>query len=283
MRGSQLRVPTPQRTVPDVKDDLPPEDGSQRPHSQPDLSPTATGGDGAEAGGARADDAATARSKPGGLWPKVKEVLVVLFWALLIAFLVKTFLFRGFYIPSGSMENTLELNDRIFVNVAGSYLSDPERGDIVVFEDTQNWVPHEQTDQNPVRRALSFIGVMPDSSQNYLIKRVIGQGGDTVTCDAPEAKVKVNGQVLDESVYLPPDSEEVPCGRQFEVTVPEGHYFMMGDHRVASADSRYHLEEGTAFISEDSIVGEAAVIAWPVSRWTILDDHEEVFSSVPAP
>lgn len=222
------------------------------------------------------------QEKPG-LWSRIRGTLVVLFWALLIAFLVKTFLFRGFYIPSGSMEETLELNDRIFVNVASTYFTDPQRGDILVFEDSQEWVNTPQVNVGPVREALSFIGVLPDSSQNYLIKRVIGVGGDTVSCAAPDAKVTVNGQELDESAYLNPDSVATPCGEAFEVTVPEGHYFMMGDHRVASADSRYHIEQGTAFVPEDDVVGYAKVIAWPVSRWSLLDDHDEVFSSVPNP
>ncbi|WP_129658706.1 signal peptidase I [Rothia halotolerans] len=232
---------------------------------------------------ARADqhsEESPARPEPAGLWPKVKEVLLIVLYALIIAFLVKTFLFRGFYIPSGSMENTLQLNDRIFVNVAGSYFSDPERGDIIVFEDTQDWVPQGETSTNPIRSALSFVGVMPDASQNYLIKRVIGEGGDTVTCTAPDAKVQVNGQELDESPYLFPGAEA--CGMPFEVTVPDGEYFVMGDHRNASADSRYHIEQGTEFVSQDDVVGNASVIAWPISRWEVLDDHAEVFSDIPA-
>lgn len=216
-----------------------------------------------------------------GLWPKVKEILLIILYALIIAFLVKTFLFRGFYIPSGSMENTLQLNDRIFVNVAGNYFSDPERGDVIVFEDSQGWVPQTAAPSNPVRSALSFVGVLPDSSQNYLIKRVIGEGGDRVTCTGPDARVQVNGQELDESAYLFPGSQ--PCGMAFDETVPEGEYFVMGDHRGASADSRYHIEQGTEFVSDGDVVGKASVIAWPISRWTVIDDHEDVFSGIPAP
>lgn len=220
------------------------------------------------------------KEKPEGLWPKIKEILVVVVLALLIAFLVKTFLVRGFYIPSGSMENSLQLKDRIFVNVAGNWVSDPDRGDVVVFEDTEGWIPEGQTQDNPVRDALSFVGVMPDSSQNYLIKRVIGKGGDTVECDAADQEVKVNGKTLNESSYLYPNS--LPCGMQFKVTVPDGKYFVMGDHRDASADSRYHISTGTEFVSRDDITGKAAVIAWPFNRAGGIDSHQDVFQDVPA-
>lgn len=223
------------------------------------------------------------KEEPEGLWPKVKEVLLVIVYALVIAFIVKTFLIRGFYIPSGSMENTLQLNDRIFVNVAGNYFSDPHRGDIVVFKDTQHWIPENQgtTSTNPVREALSFVGVLPDSSENYLIKRVIGQGGDHVSCCSSDGKVEVNGKSIDESSYLYPGAK--PSDFPFDVTVPEGEYFVMGDHRNASADSRYHIEQGTEFVKKQDIEGRAFTVAWPVSRWTWLSNPDQVFSDIPSP
>lgn len=223
------------------------------------------------------------KEQPEGMWPKIKEVLLVIVYALIIAFIVKTFIIRGFYIPSGSMENTLQLNDRIFVNVAGNYLSDPDRGDIVVFKDSQHWIPESQapTSSNPVRDALSFVGVLPDSSQNYLIKRVIGKGGDHVTCCSSDGKVEVNGKALDESSYLYPGAK--PSDFPFDVTVPDGEYFVMGDHRNASADSRYHIQQGTEFVKRDDIEGRAFVTAWPISRWTWLDSAEGVFADIPGP
>ncbi|MCT1367379.1 signal peptidase I [uncultured Kocuria sp.] len=242
-------------------------------------------------GGSTVEESRTARraarrdkkQEPEGLWPKIKEILLVIFYALIIAFIVKTFLIRGFYIPSGSMENTLELNDRIFVNVAGNYLSDPDRGDIVVFKDSQHWIPENQsnTSSNPIRDALSFVGVLPDSSQNYLIKRVIGKGGDHVTCCSADGKVQVNGKAIDESSYLYPGAK--PSDFPFDVTVPEGEYFVMGDHRNASADSRYHIQQGTEFVKRDDIEGRAFITAWPISRWTWLDSADNVFSDIPGP
>ncbi|MDN5603969.1 MAG: signal peptidase I [Kocuria sp.] len=223
------------------------------------------------------------QEEPQGLWPKVKEVLLVIVYALIIAFLVKTFLVRGFYIPSGSMENTLQLNDRIFVNVAGNYFKDPDRGDIVVFKDSQHWIPENQNpaSTNPVREALSFVGVLPDSSQNYLIKRVIGKGGDHVSCCSSDGKVQVNGKSIDESSYLYPDAK--PSDFPFDVTVPDNQYFVMGDHRNASADSRYHIAEGNEFVKNKDIEGRASTIAWPISRWTWLSSPEDVFGDIPSP
>lgn len=220
--------------------------------------------------------------RPQGAWGKIRETLLVILYAVIIAFLVKTFLLRGFYIPSGSMENTLELNDRIFVNVADSWFHDPSRGDIIVFEDTQGWIPASQQGQvSPARKALSFVGVMPDASENYLIKRVIGTGGDHVVCKDADSEVTVNGRTLDESSYLYPGSH--PCGMPFDVTVPDGEFFVMGDHRDASADSRYHIEQKTEFVKADDVVGRAFVTAWPLNRSHLLDDHHEVFADVPAP
>ena len=218
--------------------------------------------------------------KPTTGWGAVKEILIVVALALLIAFLVKTFLIRGFFIPSGSMEQTLELNDRIFVNVLDGRTGNIDRGDIVVFEDTQGWLPEApRTAANPVRGALEFVGLFPDSSQQALVKRVIGVGGDHVTCCDASGRVTVNGEALDEP-YLYPGA--APSDIPFDVTVPDGKLFVLGDHRNASADSRYHIATGTGFVSEDDVVGTAFVIAWPLDRFQFLHNPAEVFQDVPA-
>ena len=114
------------------------------------------------------------------LWVQAREGGTVILYALVIAFLVKTFLLRGFYIPSGSMEQTLQVNDRVFINVAGSYFSEPKRGDVIVFKDSQGWIPSTQKTSSPLKDALSFAGILPDTSSNFLVKRVIGTPGDVV-------------------------------------------------------------------------------------------------------
>lgn len=219
--------------------------------------------------------------RPSGFWNQVKEFLLVISLALLIAFLLKTFVLRGFYIPSGSMENTLEVNDRVFVNVAGSMLGSAERGDVIVFKDNKNWVPESNAAaNNPVRSALSFVGILPDTSNNYLVKRVIGVGGDHVVCCSDDGKITVNGVAIDESEYLYPGAN--PSDIPFDVIVPENSYFVLGDHRNNSADSRYHIENDTEFISDGEVEGKVFVVAWPLNHFTFMGGAHDVFADVPS-
>ncbi len=212
-------------------------------------------------------------------WVQAREGGTVILYALVIAFLVKTFLLRGFYIPSGSMEQTLQVNDRVFINVAGSYFSEPKRGDVIVFKDSQGWIPSTQKTSSPLKDALSFAGILPDTSSNFLVKRVIGTPGDVVESDG-NGKIKVNGVEITEPYLYPGNNpSEVP----FKVTVPAGKYFVMGDHRSNSADSRYHISDGTAFISKDDVQGNVFVVAWPLNHFGLLQDQSSVFSSIPAP
>lgn len=215
------------------------------------------------------------KGSSGGL---LKEVLITIVVVLIISFLLKTFLFRLFYIPSGSMEDTLQLQDKIGVNVAEPWVGPLERGDIAVFEDTMDWLPPTQTTSNPVRQGLEFIGLAPDRSTQYLIKRVIGVEGDTVACCDADGRVTVNDVPLEEPYLFEGDE---PSEVQFEVTVPEDSYFVLGDHRSASADSRYHIETGTEFVSHDDVVGSAFAILWPADHWSMLSDHPETFDPVP--
>ena len=212
-------------------------------------------------------------------WVQAREGGTVILYALVIAFLVKTFLLRGFYIPSGSMEQTLQVNDRVFINVAGSYFNEPKRGDVIVFKDSQGWIPSTQKTSNPLKDGLSFVGILPDTSSNYLVKRVIGTPGDVVESDGT-GKIKVNGVEITEP-YLYPGNQ--PSELAFKVTVPAGKYFVMGDHRSNSADSRYHISDGTAFISKDDVQGNVFVVAWPLNHFGLMQDRSSVFSSVPAP
>ena len=129
------------------------------------------------------DGTATQASSGRRLWLAVREVVLIILITILASFLVKTFLFRAYYIPSGSMEQTLQVNDRIFVNLLVPGPFEVDRGDVIVFQDTKGWLgePAPQP-ANPVREGLEFIGLMPDSSEQHLVKRIIGMPGDRVAC-----------------------------------------------------------------------------------------------------
>lgn len=215
-----------------------------------------------------------------GSW--AKEILIIVAVALLLSFLIKTFLFRAFFIPSGSMENTLEIDDRIFVNQLVPEPFELKRGDVVVFRDTQGWLPEPVAgtgSTNWFKDALIFVGLLPDESQQHLVKRVIGLEGDRVICCDAEGRITVNGEPLEEP-YLFPGAN--PSDVPFDVTVPEGKLWVMGDHRNASADSRANTDKpGEGFIAVEDIEGKAAVIAWPLDRMGFLGNYPDVFADVP--
>ena len=222
------------------------------------------------------------KGNPFLLW--LKEIGTVVGIAVVLSFLIKTFLFKAFFIPSESMVATLEKDDRIFVNLLVPEPFALQRGDIVVFKDTQGWLPATQPETpGPftwLQDSLAFVGLLPDETEQHLVKRVIGLPGDHVVCCDSQARVSVNGTVLDED-YLNP--AETPIAQPFDVVVPAGKIWVMGDNRNNSADSREHREVNGGFINLPDVEGKAAVIAWPVGRWQVLDNHAEVFRSVPAP
>ncbi|OEJ28376.1 signal peptidase I [Streptomyces agglomeratus] len=213
---------------------------------------------------------------PETRYPKVrkqrpfwKELPLLVVIALLLSLLIKTFLLQAFSIPSESMQNTLQKGDRVLVDKLTPWFgSEPERGEVVVFHDPGDWLKNEPTPRtNAVQKALGFIGLMPSAEDKDLIKRVVGVGGDTVEC-AGRGPLKVNGKALDEPYVFPGNTacSTDPDG-QFKVTVPSGHLWVMGDHRQASGDSRYHQREpGAGMVPVDDVVGRAVVVAWPVGR-----------------
>ncbi|MDQ0276795.1 signal peptidase I [Arthrobacter silviterrae] len=218
------------------------------------------------------------------VWAWSKEIVTILAIAIVLSFLIKTFLFRAFYIPSGSMENTLEINDRIFVNLLVPQPFALKRGDVVVFKDTQGWLANVPKSTGPfawVGDIATFIGLAPDSSQQHLVKRVIGLPGDRVKCCDADGKMTINGKAITEPYLFPGAS---PSDTTFDVTVPAGHLWVMGDHRNDSEDSRAHqAANGTGFVPIADVEGRAVVIAWPLDRLGILGNYPNVFADVPAP
>ncbi|MDN3025149.1 signal peptidase I [Streptomyces sp. S.PB5] len=210
----------------------------------------------------------------------VKEIPLLVGVAVLIALVLKTFLVQAFVIPSGSMEQTIQIGDRVLVDKLTPWFgSKPQRGDVVVFKDPGGWLQDEQTTtkkDDPVgikqiKEGLTFIGLLPSDNEKDLIKRVVGVGGDRVKCCDAEGRVTVNDVPLTEVDYLYPGN--APSTQEFDITVPQGRLWVMGDHRANSADSRSHQNTdygGT--VSEDSVVGRARVIAWPLGRWNTLDE-----------
>ncbi|MGP4003916.1 signal peptidase I [Streptomyces sp. 8N706] len=215
-----------------------------------------------------------------------KEIPLLIGVALMIALVLKTFLVQAFVIPSGSMEQTIRISDRVLVDKLTPWFgSKPERGDVVVFKDPGGWLEKEKTPvtDDPVgikqgKDFLTFIGLLPSEDEQDLIKRVVAVGGDTVKCCDKDGKVTVNGMPLNEP-YLHPGN--APSEMKFQVTVAPGRIFVMGDHRANSADSRFHLDEpGNGTVAEDLVVGRAEVIAWPFGHMRRLEEPE-TYASVP--
>lgn len=218
------------------------------------------------------------------------ELVIVVIGALIVSSLLRAFVGQMFVIPSGSMENTLQIDDRVAVQK----ITDFQRGDVVVFEDPGGWLGPIQTSEpepDPFIRVLEFTGLVPTGS-DHLIKRVIGMPGDRVICCDKLGRLTVNGVALDETRYLyAADGEpDQPSDIEFDVTVPEGRIFVMGDHRAASADSRCHLSDvsrngpdgSVAFVPIDKVVGPAFAIVMPFNRTSIME-RPPIFNFVPEP
>ncbi|MFE6748593.1 signal peptidase I [Kitasatospora purpeofusca] len=238
-----------------------------------DSAPEA-GTDGATDGGAD-EDGKGKRGKAKKKRPFWQELPILVVVALLLSLGIKTFFVQAFSIPSGSMQHTLEKDDRVLVDKFTPWFgAEPERGEVVVFKDPGGWldsVPRVKGNAfvEGIRTALGTVGLLPSDNEKDLIKRVIAVGGDTVEC-REGGPVKVNGVALDEP-YLYPGA--TPCGDApvGTVTVPKDHLWVMGDHRNDSRDSRFHVSEpGGGFVPVKNVIGRAFVVAWPLSRWDTL-------------
>lgn len=223
--------------------------------------------------------------KKGQPWYIEIPMLVVI--ALVLVFVFQTFVGRVYQIPSESMEPTLHgcagcTGDRIFVDKISYRLGDPEPGDVVVFKGPDSWNEGYQSirSDNPVIRTLQNIGgvigiVPPD--ENDLVKRIIAVGGQTVGGCAPDGRLLVDGQPLDEP-YLneEPTVTRNPLNCAFgPVTVPEGNYWVMGDNRNNSADSRFHMgDEFQGTIPEENIIGKVQAVILPFSRIGTVDSAD---------
>lgn len=202
-----------------------------------------------------------------------RELPVLLLVALVLSLIIKSFVVQAFYIPSGSMENTLKINDRVLINKVVYHLRPIHRGDIVVFDGTGSWNPGTPSPSPGIfAKALDevegLVGISHDS--NIYIKRVIGLPGDHVACCNAAGQVTVNGVALHESSYLYPGN--APSVQKFSITVPAGRLWVMGDHRLISDDSRGHMgDPGGGTIPESGVLGRAFVIIWPPSRWRVLN------------
>ena len=252
---------------------------------------------GADGGGPGDPDVATAEGEPsrrghgGGFFRELPFLVVI---AFLLALLIKAFLVQAFYIPSGSMQQTLELRDRVLVNKLVYDFRDIHRGEVVVFNGLDSFTPETEIapPSNGVQRVLrgvaGAVGVGAPGEKDF-IKRVIGVPGDRVAC-CSNGKVTVqpaDGSApveLDEP-YVFEDDRMVFCEAGTGegscppgapgVLVPEGRLWVMGDHRGSSADSRFHIDdENNGTVPQDKVIGRAFVIVWPLDRAKVLSVPE---------
>lgn len=223
-----------------------------------------------------------ARVSRSQLWvSRIVEYTAIIVVALVIASVVRAFLFQAFWIPSGSMRETLSVGDNVLVSRLTPTVTDVSRGDVVVFQDDLTWLapPRESAGwKKTLEDALIFVGLRPAHGDQHLIKRVIGLGGDHVQCCDDQGLLQINGVSVDEP-YLAPGSDNAL--QPFDIVVPDGKLWVMGDNRNNSADSRAHMSEPSEpFVDEDSLIGRVIVVSWPVQHWSN-PNHDEVFAAVP--
>jgi len=266
-------------------------EGPRRAGAESDPKVTEAGTD--DADDVDEQDEEADEEQPKSRWSFLTEMVVLFAVALTIALLIKSFVVQPFYIPSGSMENTLLIGDKVLVNKIVYRIRPISRGDVVVFNGAGSWLAPTagpKPSDNPVVRLYDatighlftaikeLFGTAP--GQTDYIKRVIGIPGDHVVCCNSQGDITVNGVPLHESSYLLPGAK--PSQGKFNIMVPPGRIWVMGDNRPESADSRLHdcsytftpakcvsYDRGGT-VPEDKVIGRAFMIVWPPSRIRIL-------------
>lgn len=214
--------------------------------------------------------------RKGSIFRELPFLVVV---ALVVSLLVKTFLVQFFYIPSGSMENTLQIQDRVAVNRLPFTSKNISRGDVVVFRDPANWLPEvSDSSSSPIiakiKTGLVAVGVLPNPAKQYLVKRAIGVAGDHVVCCTKEGLLTVNGTPITEPYIF---AGNVPSDMNFDVTVPKDKIWVMGDHRGASADSRYHQDDiNKGMVPLSRVTGRVFAVIWPLKNATYIPQIDVV-------
>ena len=214
----------------------------------------------------------------------LKEFPFLIVVALVVSLFIKTFIVQFFFIPSGSMENTLQIDDRVAVNRIPFISNNIKRGDVVVFRDPDNWLPAADIETAPfviakAKAALVEVGVLPNPAKQYLVKRVVGVAGDRVICCTTTGKITVNGQEMVEPYIY---AGNVPSDMNFDVTVPKDKLWVMGDHRGASADSRYHQEDiNKGFVPLNRVTGRVLAVIWPIKNFSLVPNVDAL--NQPAP
>ena len=213
-------------------------------------------------------------------WIPHRSTVLVVVVVIALTALFKTFVIQWFEIPSGSMEDTLKVGDGVAVTMYDA--KDLERGDVVVFTDPDHWLDVKDPTglRGVIRDTLVLIHLLPENTGHYLIKRVIGVAGDHIVADG-RGSLTVNGTPLNEP-YLKDDAS--PSDVAFDVVVPEGFIWVMGDNRANSADSRYHQDDAHGgFVPIADVAGVAKVVVWPISHWRGLGGGHEAFKDIPEP
>ena len=209
----------------------------------------------------------------------LRELPILVILALLVSLLIKSFLVQFFYIPSGSMENTLQIKDRVAVNRIPFIGNNVSRGDVIVFRDPAGWLPEASSVDgnrvtNAIREGLVIVGVIPNPAKQYLVKRVIGVAGDKVV--AKDQVLTINGKPTNEPYIF---SGNTPSDTDFNITVPEGKVWVMGDHRGASGDSRVHQDDvNNGMVPVEKITGRVIATIWPLSQIGFISSQDPLSS-----
>ena len=209
----------------------------------------------------------------------LREFPILVIVALAVSLVIKTFLVQFFYITSGSMENTLQVQDRVAVNKLPFISKKISRGDVVVFRDPANWLPEQYAPEeskivSKIREGLVIVGVLPNPAKQFLVKRVIGVAGDQIVCCSKDGSLTINGKPTNEPYIFKGNK---PSEMKFNVTVPAGKIWVMGDHRGSSADSRYHQDDvNNGFVPVSKVTGRVYAIIWPFKNIGAVSSHDPI-------